>query len=100
MLVEPMGFVEERGYLLPFIDDDLADRITCSNLAAEQLGIMEVAAKLFRFEKIDPQRVRVSCLEERSFTRLPGPPKKESLSSCFRKMQPSFEHVLQIIMII
>lgn len=79
MLVEPVGFVKELRHLLYLIDDNLANRLTRGELAAKQLGIVEVAAELFRFKKIDPQRMRVGRPQESSLARLPRPPKKESL---------------------
>jgi hypothetical protein len=100
VLEQPMHLVQDLRHLLDFIDHHLSNGWSGCQLLAQPFRILQVAAILFRFEQIDPERVRVRLPEQRGLSGLARAPEKERLHSRRRQMQCSSEHALQIIMII
>ena len=61
--LEPVHFVEELGNLLNLVDHHLANGCASRELSPEEFGVLQVAAVLFSLEQIEPQGVRIRCLQ-------------------------------------
>ncbi len=61
--MQPVYFVEKLRDLLYLVDDDIPVAEIVRQLLPKQLGVLHVAAILLRFEKIDPNGVRVRLTE-------------------------------------
>ena len=63
VLVQPVHFIEELRDLLHLVDHHLANGGASRELGPEEIGVLQVAAVLLSLEQIDPQGVRIRCLQ-------------------------------------
>ena len=82
-----MGFIEQLGTFCTAVDNDLACGLLGSELGSEQFRVMKILAKLFGFEQVDPQGVRIGTSQQCGFTCLAWPPKKKGLRAGLRELK-------------
>ena len=80
VLMQPMRLVQQRGHLLHLVDHHKAGTAP-RQLFAQKLRFRGIAAKLVRFQQIDPDRRGVAFAQQCRLARLPGSPEEKRLCS-------------------
>ena len=99
---EPVRLVKQGWNFLHLVNDNLSPRILPLrlDLFPKRFRMGKVAAKLLRFQQVNPARILVGGPQQGAFASLPRPPKEKRRGARRRKSDISREHEAQYTTII